>query len=124
MMLALVVIGLLTLNYESYEYKSWHMTLVMWAFIVIPLVWNFYFRVWINTIEMIGGVCLIIFFITSVTVLGALAQRSTSEYVFKTLTHGVSGWSDPAICWGLGMIPPVTTVIGKLADQKPMTIVY
>lgn len=111
-----VVIALIIFNNESYERKSWHTTLLMWAFIIAPLVWNFYFRNLINTIETIAGVSLIIFFIVTVGVLAALAQKSTSEFVFKTLVHDVSGWTNPAVCWGIGVLTTTGSLIGELPD--------
>jgi hypothetical protein len=112
-LLANVITGLAIFNYESYEYKSWHTTLLMWAFAVGPAIWNFYFKKYLKTVEMIGGIFLGLFFLVNIAVLTSLAQRSTSEFVFKTLVHDESGWTDPAICWGIGIIILTTMLAGE-----------
>jgi hypothetical protein len=121
--LANVMIALMIFNNESYEYKSWHVTLLMWAQIVFLLIWNLYFRKLINTIEIIGAVSVFVFFIVSVAVLAALAQKSTSKFVFTTLTHDLSGWNDPTICLGIGVLTAAVSLVGELADWKPVVII-
>jgi hypothetical protein len=103
-------------NNESYVSKPWHITLLMWAITVALLIWNFYFRKWINAVEMIGGVSVFVFLLATVIVLAVGAPKNTSEFVFKTLTHGESGWNDPAICWGIGALTAILSLVGELAD--------
>src|SRR5438876_3375915 len=104
---AYIITGLLIFNYPSYSFKKWHTTLLMWAWGVIPVMWNFYFRRYLRTVEMIGGGCMFVFFLASVIVLTTgLAPRSTSEFVFNTIIHDVSGWTNPLICWGIGTTLP------------------
>jgi len=122
--LANVIIALMIFNNMSYEYKSWHVTLLMWAQIVALLIWNLYFRKLINTIEIIGAIFVFVFFIVSITVLTTLAQKGTSKFVFTTLTHDVSGWNDPVICLGIGVLTAAVSLVGKLADPKPVAIIY
>jgi hypothetical protein len=114
--LANVVEGLIIFNYGSYEPKRWHATLIMWGFILVPLVWNLYCRRLLNVLETIGGICHVIFFIVSITVLAVLARRGSSEFVWNTLTHDVSGWTNPAICRGIGIMTvafPITSESGR-----------
>jgi hypothetical protein len=114
--LANVVIGLIIFNYESYVTQRWHATLIMWGFILIPVVWNFYCRKLLPSLEMIGGICHVVFFIISVIVLAVLARRASSQYVFNTLTHDASGWTNPAVCWGIGITTvafPITSESGR-----------
>jgi hypothetical protein len=110
--LANIVEGLIIFNYESYVPHRWHGTLIMWGFIVVPVVWNFWFKKLLNPLEMIGGICHVIFFFVSIITLAVLAQRGTSEFVFNTLTHDLSGWTNPTVAWGIGLLTvtfPITS---------------
>ena len=112
-----IVTGLIIFNYPDYEPKRWHGTLIMWGFVILPVAWNFYFRRALNTMEMIGGVCHVVFFIISVIVLVVLARRSDSSFVFNTLTHDISGWTNPVVAWGVGLLTvtfPITAFDGVL----------
>ena len=112
--LANIVQGLAIFNYAGYEPQRWHATLVMWGFILVPVVWNFYFRRMLNTLEMIGGVCHAVFFVVSVVVLLVLAERSSPEFVFDTLTNDLSGWTNPCVAWGIGL----TTVAFPMTSKS------
>ena len=92
------------------------MALYMMAFALIPLVSNLYFRHILNTLETIGGVLHVVFFIVTIVTLGTMAQRTTTDYVFKTITTGISSWTNPGISFGIGLL----TVIFPLAgDSRP-----
>jgi len=94
----------------------------MWGFIVVPVVWNFWFRKLLNPLEMISGICHVIFFFVSIITLAVLSRRSTSEFVFDTLTHDLSGWTNPAVAWGIGLLT-VTFPITSESDD-PEAYVY
>ena len=115
--LANIVQGLAIFNYPEYTPQRWHGTLIMWGFILVPVLWNFYFRRMLNTLEMVGGVCHVVFFIVSVITLAVCARRSSSEFVWNTVTHDLSGWTNPTVAWGLGLLTvafPVTGFDGVL----------
>jgi hypothetical protein len=119
-----IVIGLVVFNYPDYTPERWHGTFIMWGFVVIPVVWNFWFRKMLNTLEMIGGICHVIFFIVSIITLVCLAQRSDSSYVFNTLTNDVSGWTNPGVAFSLGLLTvtfPITSFDGVLHMSKSRT---
>lgn len=112
-----IVVGLAIFNYPDYVPERWQITLIMWAFIVFPFIGNFWFRRLLNTLEMIGAICHVLFFVVSIITLVVLAQRSTASYVFSTLTHNVSGWSNAAVAWGIGLLTvtfPLTGFDGVL----------
>jgi hypothetical protein len=111
--LANVVVGLVVFNNPSYVHQGWHTTLIMLGFIVIPLAWNFYFRRLAIAIEWIGAICHFATFIASIIVLAVMGQWGNSKYVWKTLTHDQSGWTDPAICWGIGLITLTLPLSGE-----------
>ena len=109
-----IVVGLAIFNYPDYVPERWHTTLIMWAFIIFPFIGNFWFRRLLNTLEMIGAICHVVFFIVSIITLVVLAQRSTASYVFGTLTHNVSGWSNAAVAWGIGLLTVTFPLTGAL----------
>ena len=111
--LANLVVGLVIFNNESYVPHRWHTAMLMWLFILIPYVFNFWFRKLLATLELIGGICHIVFFMINILTLAVLARRSTNDYVFKTLTHDVSGWTNPAVAWGIGLLTVVWPVSGN-----------
>jgi choline transport protein len=45
-----------------------------------------------------------------------MAQKSSTEYVFQTLTKDVSGWDNSAVAWGIGLITVTYPLCGKLAE--------
>jgi choline transport protein len=75
-------------------------------------VFNLWFRQLLNTFELLGGLLHIIFFIASIITLVVLARRSTPDFVFNTLTTGQSGWTNPGVSWGLGLLTVTFAVSG------------
>lgn len=112
--LANMITGIIIFNDESYVPERWHIAMWMWAFIVIPIVVNLYLRKVLNVLQIFGGVCHVVFFIASVITLAILAQRSSTDYVFKTLTHDVSGWTNPGLAFGLGLLTMTFPVGGEI----------
>ena len=104
--------GLVRFNYESYDPKAWHISLTMWAVITILFVSNVLFRQILNVLELLSGIFHIFFFIASIATLVVLARRSTTEFVFNTLTTGVSGWNNPGVCWGIGLLTVTYSLTG------------
>lgn len=116
-----IVTGLVVFNYPEYEPQRWHGTLIMWAFVILPVVWNFWFRKMLNTLEMIGGICHVLFFIVSLVTLVVLAERSTASFVFNNLWNSYSGWENPGVAFSLGIITvtfPITSFDGVLHMSK------
>ncbi|PVH99996.1 amino acid transporter [Periconia macrospinosa] len=115
--LANTVQGFIIFHNPNYEPKGWHSTLLMYAFIVVPVLANLVLRRTLNTLETIGGIFHVLFFITVITVLSVTAKRSTTAFVFQTLTHNVSGWNNPGVAWCLGLLTtvfPITSFDGVL----------
>jgi hypothetical protein len=107
-----IITSLAVFNYSTYQPKAWHTTLIMWGLILVPFVFNLWFRQLLNIFELLGGLLHIIFFITSIITLVVLARRSTADFVFNTLTTGQSGWNNPGVCWGLGLLTVTFAVSG------------
>lgn len=110
--IANIIVSLAIFNYDNYVPQRWHTTLIMWLLIILVFIFNLFFRKLINIFEVIGGLCHFLFFIVTVITLSVLAARSTPQFVFHNLTHGVSGWENPGISWGLGLLSVTNAVIG------------
>ncbi|KAF2804736.1 amino acid transporter [Mytilinidion resinicola] len=107
-----VVAGLAVFNFPDYVPERWHLTLVMWAFTILPFIANFWFRRLLSPLEAIGAVLHVLFFFITIITLAVLAKRSTADYVFNTLTHDVSGWTDPVVAWGIGLLTVTFPISG------------
>jgi hypothetical protein len=108
-----IVVALLIFNYDTYNPKRWHETLLMWAFSLLTLAGNFGFRRMLKALQTIGAICHVIFFLASIITLIVLADRSTPRFVFETLTHDISGWTNPTAAWGIGLLTVTYSVAGK-----------
>ena len=106
-----IIVGLVIFNYPDYTPHRWQFTLIMWAVILVLFLLNLSFRKLLNAFELLGGICHFCFFIIAVVTLAVLGQRSSSDYVFKTFTHGLSGWND-GVTWGLGLLTITFSVNG------------
>ena len=111
--MANVVTSLAQFNYESYVLQLWHTTTIMIAFIVIFVISNLYFKRLVNILENFGSILHFTLFIAAIIVLAVTAHWGSSKFVFNTLTHDQSGWTNPAVCWGLGLMPVVFPIVGE-----------
>jgi len=109
-----IFIALASFNNLEYVPKRWHTTLIMWAITVFPFLGNLWLRKIINTLEMIGAICHVGFFFASIVTLAVLGKKSTTDYVFHTLTSDVSGWTNSAVAWGIGLLTITYPLTGKL----------
>jgi choline transport protein len=117
-----MLISIATFNYETYTPQRWHSTLVMWAVVIIPFIFNLWFRKFLNTFEIAGGICHAIFFIVSMGVLIGMGKRTSTDYVFKTLTHDLSGWNNPGVAWSLGLLTVTFSMSGRLVSHTILKI--
>ena len=85
----------------------------MWAIIILPFLANFWFRKVLKVVEAVGAICHVVFFFVSIITLAALAEKSTVHYVFHTLTHDLSGWSNPTVAWGMGLLTVTYPLTGN-----------
>ena len=89
----------------------------MWLFILAPLFINLWFKKVLNVIETAGGIIHVVFFIVSIITLAALARRSTNEFVFETLVDDISGWTNPGVAFGIGLLPVALGPVGKIPTE-------
>jgi hypothetical protein len=106
------IIGLALFHYENYQPKPWHTTLMMWGLIMVPFLLNLWFRQLLNVFELLGGIFHIVFFIASIITLIVLARHSSVDFVFNTLTSGQSGWTNPGVSWGIGLLTLTFAISG------------
>jgi choline transport protein len=111
-LLGTMVQGLIIFNYDTYVYERWHGSLLAWVFVLVPVLWNIYARRLLVILELIGGVCHIVFFICQVSILGVMARRSTNEFVWETLIHDVSGWENKCTAFSIGLLTVVFPLSG------------
>jgi len=122
--LANIVTAIIIFNKDDYVYHSWHTTLLMWIFIIAPWVFNIYFRYLLNMFQLVGIAVHVVFFIASIIVLTVLAQRSTNEFVWQTLVDNVSGWKNPVIAFGIGVLTMAYPIAGGDAVLHLSTAPY
>jgi choline transport protein len=111
-----IIVGLASFNNAEYVPQRWHSTLIMWAATTIPFIGNLWLPKIIDVLEMAGAVCHVGFFFASIITLAVLGDKSSVSYVFRTLTNDVSGWRNPAVAWGIGLLNvtyPLTGTLGK-----------
>jgi len=110
--IANIIIGITEFNHDNYVVKPWHTTLLMWGLIVVPFLFNLRFKQVLKVFELVAGIFHFVFFIVSIVTLAVLARRSTVGYVFNTLTTDQSGWTNPGICWSLGLLTSTYSITG------------
>ena len=89
----------------------------MWLFILTPLVVNLWFKKFLNVIETAGAIVHVVFFIVSIITLATLAQHSTTKFVFETIVNDVSGWKNPGVAFGIGLLPVALGPVGKICTE-------
>lgn len=115
---AQAVQGLIILNSETYVPERWHSTLLMWAFLTIPVLCNVFGRKLLKAVEITGGVLHVVFFIVVVTTLACMAERSTAEFVFTESWFGASGWESEGVQWCLGLISITSVLTGEFFPSE------
>ncbi|KAL3291550.1 amino acid transporter [Colletotrichum asianum] len=110
--LANIITSLAIFNNEAYEPQRWHTSLIMIGTLIIPFLFNLWFRKLLDVLEILGGVLHLALFVAFIAVLVASGQRSSNAYVFKTLTSDVSGWNNSGVSWGLGLLTVTFSVTG------------
>ena len=111
------ICGLLILNYPDYVYKGWHVTLIGYATVLIPLIFNIFARKTLKAIEIIGAILHTIFFVIFVVVLITRGGRNSAKYVFTANSGSVSGWDSPTIQWCIGLLSAVFPVTGEYTSS-------
>lgn len=113
--------SLIQFHNEEYQPKGWHTTVYMWAFIVGPVLFNLFLRRTLNWLENITGIFHVLFWFLAIIILATMSERTSTDFVFKTLTRDVSGWSNPGVAWSVGLLTtafPIQAFDGVLHMSK------
>ncbi|KAF1954363.1 amino acid transporter [Byssothecium circinans] len=110
--LANIITSLAIFNNENYVPQRWHTSLVMIATMIVPFVFNLWFRKLLDSFEITGGILHIVLFIVFIVVLVVFGPRNSPDFVFKTLLWEDSGWNNKGVSWGLGLLSMTFSVTG------------
>lgn len=109
---ATMIQGLAIINYPSYVPEAWHITLIMFAILIVGGLMNMFTFWLIPWIEMLAGILHIVLFIIFIVVLVSMAPRNEPEFVFFD-DHTTSGWENPFIEWNLGLLTSAWGFVGE-----------
>jgi hypothetical protein len=68
------------------------------------------------SIQLMGGICHVVFFFALSVPLILLADRSTPDFVFTTLINE-AGWSSDGVSWCVGLLTVTYCFMGKASSQ-------
>ncbi|GAB1218426.1 hypothetical protein ATERTT37_007680 [Aspergillus terreus] len=103
--------GLASVNYPEYEAKRWHITLIIFAMLIVEALMNMYTFWLIPWIELMAGVLHICLLVIFLVVFATLAPRHTAEFVFLR-TQSLSGWNNTFASWNIGLLTPTWGFVG------------
>ena len=108
---AFMLQSLVAANYPSYEPQAWHVTLLIFALLIIGGLMNMYTWFLIPWLETLAGLLHIVLFVIFVVVLVTLAPRHSAEFVF-TKSVSSSGWTNQYISFNMGLMTPTWGFVG------------
>ncbi|KAK0834061.1 hypothetical protein LTR91_019515 [Friedmanniomyces endolithicus] len=103
--------GVIILNYDTYVPQGWHGTLLMWAVLLTLLVTNVWGIRFLPMIELIGGICHVVFYVMVLVTLVVLAPRSSASFVFTEFVNG-GQWASDGVSWCVGLLTVVYCFVG------------
>lgn len=103
--------GLLVLNYEGYNFKRWHGTLLLYAIIALSLFVNTYFARLLPKIESMVLFVHVVGFFCILIPLVYLAPHGSPKDVFATFNNG-GGWGTEGLSFFIGMSTSMFAFIG------------
>ena len=112
--------SLVIANDENYVPERWHLTLIIFAMLIVQGLMNVYIFWLIPWIELAVGVLHVVLFIVFVVVLTSMApHHHDAKFVFLQRASA-SGWNNDYISWNLGLLTPVWGFVGALlSDPSP-----
>ncbi|KAH1342217.1 hypothetical protein KXX25_005926 [Aspergillus fumigatus] len=99
---ATMIQGLVVLNYEEYQAKRWHGTLIYWALLAISAVVNIWGARLISLIENASSLIHLAAFVAEFVVIWVCAPTKHSASFVFTLFRNESGWSSNGVAWSIG----------------------
>lgn len=104
--------SLASLNHESYVPRPWHTSLIMICLTILVIFTNLWFKKVLNFMEGVAGILHISLFVVFIAMFICLGKRNDNEFVFKTLVHDQSGWTNPGVAWGIGILTMTFSMSG------------
>ncbi|KAH3363655.1 hypothetical protein KXW94_006287 [Aspergillus fumigatus] len=98
---ATMIQGLVVLNYEEYQAKRWHGTLIYWALLAISAVVNIWGARLISLIENASSLIHLAAFVAEFVVIWVCAPTKHSASFVFTLFRNESGWSSNGVAWSI-----------------------
>ncbi|KAF2794838.1 amino acid permease [Melanomma pulvis-pyrius CBS 109.77] len=115
--------SLIILNDDSYVPQRWQGLLFYWSILIYAAALNIWGSRLLPTANLLSGVLHIVGFFTILIVLGVMAPKNTSSFVFTEVTNR-SGWSSDGVSWLVGLLSAVYPLLGydaacHLAEEMP-----
>ncbi|OBS28349.1 hypothetical protein FPOA_02288 [Fusarium poae] len=115
--------SLIIVNDSSYVPERWQGVLFYWAVLTYALVLNIWGHRALPWHNYVSGIIHVGGFVIVVVVLGVMAPKNTSSFVFKEVTNQ-SGWSDDGVSWLVGLLTTVYPFLGydaacHMAEEMP-----
>lgn len=109
---AYIVQGIAIMNNPSYIPERWHLTLIIWALILVQALMNMYAFRLVPWLEVLAGLLHVGLFIIFIVVLLVMAPKHSTEFIFFQQADGSSGWTNSFVSWNIGLIAPVWGFVG------------
>lgn len=102
---AIILQQLAVLNHPGYVPKTWHITMIMIALIVVQGLINSNSRTFaiIPWLELVAGILHVCLFVLFLVVLVVMGSRHSGHYIFLESSVS-SGWTNSYVSWNLGML--------------------
>ncbi|KAF5520931.1 Choline transport protein [Colletotrichum aenigma] len=115
--------ALIILNDDSYVPQRWQGMLFYWAVLLYSSALNIWGSKMLPHANMISGVIHVVAFIAILIVLGVMASKNTSSFVFTEFVNS-SGWTNDGVSWLVGLISAVYPFLGydaacHMAEEIP-----
>ena len=99
-------------NYPNYDPKPFHVTLIIFALLIVEGLMNMFTWFLIPWIELLAGILHIVLFVIFVVVFVTLAPRHSAEFVFMKAASS-SGWQNKFVSFNLGLMTPTWGFVGE-----------
>ncbi|KAH9231230.1 hypothetical protein K456DRAFT_1751689 [Colletotrichum gloeosporioides 23] len=115
--------ALIILNDDSYVPQRWQGMLFYWAVLFYSSALNIWGSRMLPHANMISGVIHVVAFVAILIVLGVMAPKNNSSFVFTEFINS-SGWTNDGVSWLVGLISAVYPFLGydaacHMAEEIP-----
>ncbi|OJD15910.1 hypothetical protein AJ78_03890 [Emergomyces pasteurianus Ep9510] len=103
--------GLAVVNFSNNVPQRWHLTLIIFAILIVEGLMNVYTVRLIPWIQLMAGTLHVVLFVIFIIVFLAMAPRQSPDFVFFN-GRSASGWESGFVSWNLGLLTPVWAFVG------------